>query len=86
LIHEADLVELWANTQNIPLRTIASVTPHQVQAQGGSAFPEKGTVKFWHKVEYVPDEINIDDREADIDVRMYGAPKEIKIEIGKDDE
>jgi hypothetical protein len=83
LIHAADLGELRSNAQNIPLITIACVTPHQVQAQGGGTFQAKGPVMFRQKVEYVPDEISFNNREADISTKMY---EEVEIEIGKDDE
>jgi hypothetical protein len=46
LIHAADLVELKANPQIVPMRMVASITPHQVQTQGGGTFQPKGPVTF----------------------------------------
>jgi hypothetical protein len=82
-IHAVDSVELMVNMQGIPLRTIASVTPHQMHTQGTNVIQAKGPVAFQQKVEYIPQEMDFDDREADW--KAYGAPKEIEIKLDRED-
>jgi hypothetical protein len=76
LIHAADSVELMANMQGVTLRTKANATPHQMYTQGANVFQAKGPVVFHQKVEYVLQEMEFDNGEADW--KMRGALKEIE--------
>jgi hypothetical protein len=84
LIHAVDSVELIVNLQGVPLRTIANVTPHQMHTQGVNVFQANRPVVFQQKVEYVLQEMEFDNGEADW--KMIGALKEIEVKLDSEDD
>jgi hypothetical protein len=55
-----------------------------MHTQGANVFQAKGPVVFQQKVEYVPQEMEFDNREADW--KMIGAPKEIEVKFDSEDD